>query len=99
VRAARIALDVHDLALDRVHQGGATDRAVGTDAGGGLGVLDPQLLSLSHRRRQARTDGSERAERRTRQRPATGCLEEVAACEVHDDPLRPEVPETPAARI
>ena len=40
VRAARIAFDVDDLAVDRVHERGAADGAVGTEARRDLGVFD-----------------------------------------------------------
>src|SRR4051794_31954141 len=38
VRAAGIALDVHDLTADRVHNRGAPDGAIGAHAGSGFGV-------------------------------------------------------------
>jgi len=39
--AARISLDVDDFALDRMHQRGAPDGAVRTDARDPFRVLDP----------------------------------------------------------
>src|SRR5262249_37012896 len=48
VRAARIAFDVDDLAVDGVNQRGAPDRAIRTDARRDLGVLDSKLLGLRH---------------------------------------------------
>src|SRR2546430_15181776 len=44
VRAARVAFDVDDLAVDRVDQGRASDRAEWANARRRLGVLDAQLL-------------------------------------------------------
>ena len=49
VRTARVALDVDDLPVDRVHQGGAAHGAVGAEAGGDLCVLDSQFLRSRYR--------------------------------------------------
>ena len=50
VRAARVALDVDDLAVDGVDERAAADRAVGTDARRDLGIFDPELLSSGDNR-------------------------------------------------
>ena len=64
VRAARIALDVDDLAVDGVDERGAADRAVGTDARRDLGVLDAQLLRLRDDRREVDARADQPAKRR-----------------------------------
>ena len=44
VWAARIALDVDDLAIDGMDQGAAAHRAIGADARRHLGIFDSELL-------------------------------------------------------
>src|SRR5205823_9422368 len=49
VRAARITLDVRDLAVHRVDERGAAHRAIGTDARVRFRVLDPELRGRGQR--------------------------------------------------
>jgi len=53
VRAARIAFDVHNLAVDRVDQRRAANRAKRTHARRHFGLGDPQLLRLRYDAREA----------------------------------------------
>jgi len=53
VRAARIAFDVHNLAVDRVDQRRAANGAERTHARRHFGAGDPQLLCLRHDGREA----------------------------------------------
>src|SRR2546426_12289280 len=63
VRAARVAFDVDDLAVDGVDQGRTSDRAEGTNARRRLGVLDAQLLRPRHGRRERHAEPDEPADR------------------------------------
>ena len=64
VRAARIALDVDDLAVDGVDEGAAADRAIRTNARRDLGVLDPELLCPRHYRAEIDPGTDQPAKRR-----------------------------------
>ena len=44
VGTARVALDVDDLPIDRMNEGAAAHGAIGADARGDFGVLDPEFL-------------------------------------------------------
>src|SRR6266446_8435208 len=62
VRAARIALDVGDLAVDGVHERGAANGAVRADARVRLGVLDPQLGGRGQRGSEVGAESRQAAE-------------------------------------
>src|SRR2546428_1095443 len=82
VRAARVAFDVDDLPVDRVDQGGAADGAEGTDARGGLRVLDSQLLRSRRGRRQRHPQPHHPADRRSR--PGAGREpDEITSTDLH----------------
>jgi hypothetical protein len=79
VRAAQVALDVHDLAVNGVDDCGAADRAVGTDAGRGLGVLDTELLGPGGDRRKAGAQPDEGPQRGPRAEAGSGGPEEFTS--------------------
>jgi rod shape-determining protein MreB len=63
-RAPRIALDVHDLPVDGVHERRAADGAVGADARRGPGGLDPKVLRASDGGPKIRAGREQATERR-----------------------------------
>src|SRR6266498_1429083 len=87
VRAARVAFDVDDLAVDGVDQGGAPDRAERADARGGLGVLDPQLLRPRRGWRQRHAEPDQPADCRSRA-GAGGEPQEITSTDLHTVPPR-----------
>src|SRR5581483_5885120 len=77
-----VALEVHDLAVDGVDEGRAADGAVGTDAGDGLGVLDPELGGLRQCRRQVGAQPGQPAKGRAGRR-CRRHAEEIAPRDFH----------------
>jgi len=82
VRAARVAFDVDDLAVDRVDQGRASDRAEWANARRRLGVLDAQLLRPRHGRRERHAEPDEAADRGPRA-SAGRELQEITPTDLH----------------
>ena len=79
VRAALVALDVHDLAVDGMDQGGAADGAIGADARSSLCRLYSELLCSSRRRRQAGAESDEGTQCSPWGYPGGGCPQKIAA--------------------
>src|SRR5256886_6524580 len=82
VRAARVAFDVDDLAVDGVDQGCASDGAERTNARRRLGVLDPQLLRPRRGRRQRHAEPDEATDRSPRS-TAGRELQEIPPTDLH----------------
>ena len=68
MRAARIAFDVDDLAIDGVNEGATPHRAIGADAGRHLGIFDSELLGSSDSGSEIDAGADQASEGR-----ATGC--------------------------
>src|SRR3989441_11529482 len=82
VRAARIAFDVDDLAVDGVDEGRTPDRAERANARRRLGVLDAQLLRPRHGRCQRHAEPDEPADRGPRS-SAGRKLQEIPPTDLH----------------
>src|SRR5216683_2750512 len=82
VRAPRVAFDVDDLSFNGVHERGAPYRAVGADAGRGLGVLDSRLLRPGERGGEAHPQTRESSQCRAGE-GTRGQVEEVSPREIH----------------
>src|SRR5258707_9937234 len=82
VRAARIAFDVDDLAVDRVDQRRASDRAKRANARRRLGVLDAQLLRARRGRGERHAEPDEPADRCPRA-TAGRELQEITPTDLH----------------
>ena len=63
VRAARIAFDIDDLAVDRMNQSAAADGAVRANAWSDLGAFDAQFLGARHGRAQGDAGTNQAAQR------------------------------------
>src|SRR6266851_5427864 len=64
VWTARIAFDIDDCAIDRMHERGASHGAVGADTRGHFGVLNAQVLGARGGWCQVDAKANERADRR-----------------------------------
>src|SRR5207249_427716 len=64
VWTARVAFDIDDCAIDRMHERGASHGAVGADTRGHFGVLNAQVLGVRGGWCQVDAKANERADRR-----------------------------------
>src|SRR5439155_7926578 len=85
--ASRVALDVDDLAVDRMDERPAADGAVGADARSRLRVLDAEAARLPLGRREVGPAADEAGERRPCD-GSRGPAEQVPPREIHAMPPR-----------
>jgi len=83
-RTVGIALDVDDLPVDRVYEGGAADGAIRTDARCHLRILDAELLRLGDDRSEW-DPGADEAPQCSTAGGASGIAEKVSSCHFHGD--------------